>query len=402
MDKISLSIMYKKILFCLDNSDYSIAGVDLGLNMARAEGAEAAGCHVYAARLHNDRFRQMEDGLPQQYQEEAVLNNQREVHDTLITKGLKTISDSYTAVFLAKARSSGVGSKGVSREGKNFEEILKEAEEGGCDLIVMGAFGLGKTGLSRIGSVCERVVRKTSADALAVKDTAFTAPRGDILVAIDGSPASFGGLKRALRLSKIFNLPVEAVSAFDPCFHQVAFRSIAGVLTEEAGKIFRFQEQEKLHEEIIDKGLAKIYRDHLDTAVSIGKDEGIKIKATLLSGKPSTEIIKYANSKNPFLLVLGRTGAHATPTLDIGSTTENCLRECNSNVLITSHEFTPPARVTEKEKLLWTEEASSILSSIPAFARPLVKNMIEDAAKKEGVREITPEYMRKVRKKMEE
>lgn len=392
--------MYRNILFCLDNSDYSIAGIDLGLEIARAEGAQAVGCHVYAARLHNERFRQMEGGLPEEYQEENALKNQREVHDTLITKGLRIISDSYTAVFLAKAKALGIESKGVSREGKNFEEIIKETGEG-YDLVVMGAFGLGRTEYNRVGSVCERVVRKIKADLLAVKDAAFTTPKGSILVCVDGSPASFGGLERALRLSKIFNLPVEAVSVFDPCFHRNAFRSLAGVLSEEAGRLFKFREQERLHDEIIDKGLAKIYRDHLDTASSIARKGGVNIKTTLLSGKGPDEIIRYANSTRPFLMVLGRTGAHAAPSLDIGSTTEACLRECPANILVTSRELDVAADSARDEGPQWAEGASLILSSVPAFARALVKNMVEESARKDGIREITPGYMRQVRKKME-
>ena len=67
-----------------------------------------------------------------------------------------------------------------------------------------------------------------------------------------------------LALGKALNKPVEAIAAFDPYFHYAAFHSISGVLNEEAGKVFRFKEQEKLHEEIIDSGLAKIYQSHLD------------------------------------------------------------------------------------------------------------------------------------------
>ena len=36
------------------------------------------------------------------------------------------------------------------------------------------------------------------------------------------------------------------------------FNSLTGVLTKEASKVFKFEQQEKLHEDIIDKGLAKI------------------------------------------------------------------------------------------------------------------------------------------------
>lgn len=394
--------MYSRILFCLDNSDYANAGVDIGLKIAAGIEAQATGCHVYAAMLHNDRFRHMEGTLPPQYRKEDELKRQRDIHDSLITKGLKIISDSYTAVFEEKARLSGVEPRCVSREGKNFEEIVKETEEGGYDLVVMGAFGLGKTPGSRIGSVAERVARRIKADILIVRDTLFSGKiTGDIVSAIDGSPKSYGGLMTAIGLSKIFGTRVEAVSAFDPYFHQTAFRSLSGVLSEEAGKVFRFREQEKLHEEIIDKGLAKIYESHLKSAESLGADAGVKVKTRLLSGKAPNEILDHIENTSPFLLVVGKTGAHASPTLDIGSATENCLREAPCNILISSREFTPTAEKKDTGGPSWSEEAKDILKSIPPFARGIVKNMAEEAAVKEGISEITPSFMRTVRKKME-
>ncbi|MBE7415353.1 MAG: universal stress protein [Deltaproteobacteria bacterium] len=390
--------MYRNILVCLDNSDHANAGADLAIALARSSDARLTGCHVYAARLHNSRFMEMEDGLPEAYRNEDALKNTREIHDTLITRGLEIISDSYMAVFQARARCSGLDAGGVSREGKNFEEIVKEAGEAGYDLVAMGLMGLGRTGTSRIGSVCERVVRRVRKDVLVSRERLETG-RG-IIAALDGSPASFGGLLTALELSDVFGFEVEAISAFDPVFHQAAFRSIAGILTEEAGRLFRFREQERLHDEIIDKGLARIYRGHLEAAERLAASKGKKIKTTLLSGKASDEIIKYARKARPFLLVLGRTGAHAVEGLDIGSTAENCLREVPCHVLVSAREFAPvPA--APKDAPAWTKGALEVLSRIPKFASGIVKNMVEDAARKEGVAEITPEFMRKVRKNIE-
>src|SRR5438132_14383830 len=96
---------------------------------------------------------------------------------------------------------------------------------------------------------------------------------GKIVVAVVRRSYSFGGLMTGLTLGKAFNMPVEAISAFDPYFHYAAFHSISGVLNEEAGKVFRFKEQEKLHEEIIDSGLAKIYQSHLDICREIAQTE---------------------------------------------------------------------------------------------------------------------------------
>jgi nucleotide-binding universal stress UspA family protein len=389
--------MYKSLLVCLDNSDHSNAAASLSLTIASADKAKLTGCHVYAARLHNARFLEMEDGLPPEYRKEEDLRNTREVHDTLITKGLKIISDSYASVFLSRAAAARVEAVGVSREGKNFEELLSESRETDCDLVALGRLGLGAVPTSRIGSVAERVARRTRKDLLIAGSTDFDGP---ILAAVDGSPESFGALKAALALSRVFGRPVEAVAAFDPVFHQAAFRSIAGVLTEEAGRLFRFNEQEKLHEEIIDKGLARIYRGHLDTAERVASSLGHSIKTTLLSGKASDEIIKHAAEVCAFLAVFGRTGAHAAEGLDIGATTENCMRELACHVLITSNGFTPELQ-RGAPAMAWTDEAKEILERIPQFARGIVRNMVEDAASKNGLTAITASFMREVRKRMD-
>jgi nucleotide-binding universal stress UspA family protein len=115
--------MYKKILVCLDNSEYSTAGIDLALEVASSSGGSVTGCHVYAARLHDMRFRQMEGGLPPQYQAPGELERHREVHDGLITRGLKVISDSYMAVLAARANLRGIETHSVQREGRNYVEI---------------------------------------------------------------------------------------------------------------------------------------------------------------------------------------------------------------------------------------------------------------------------------------
>ncbi|HRG70053.1 MAG TPA: SDR family NAD(P)-dependent oxidoreductase, partial [Thauera aminoaromatica] len=55
-------------------------------------------------------------------------------------------------------------------------------------------------------------------------------------------------------------------------------RVVLADLNEEAGKVFRFKEQEKLHEEVIDSGLAKIYQSHLDISREIAQAEQTDVK----------------------------------------------------------------------------------------------------------------------------
>ncbi|MEK7679285.1 MAG: universal stress protein, partial [Deltaproteobacteria bacterium] len=117
-------------------------------------------------------------------------------------------------------------------EGINFEEIVKEASEGGYDLLVMGASGLGMTTEGALGSVCARVARMAPCDVLVARESPVDTDRsGAIIVAIDGSPRSFGGLLTAIELSKVFGRRVELLSAYDTDYHRHAFRKVAGVLS---------------------------------------------------------------------------------------------------------------------------------------------------------------------------
>lgn len=401
--------MYKSILLPLDNSEYSNFCIDLGIHLAKGFNSHVTGSHVYAARLHDDRFKQMESGLPEKYQNEKELQKQRDIHDDLITKGLQVISDSYLDVFENRCKEANIPCSRKMLEGKNYLEIVKDVQANNYDLVIIGALGLGEVDKSQIGSVCERVVRRIKKDVIVMKSPLNSpfAKGGQggfkkIVAAVDGSPNSFAGLKSAIAIARIFNGEVTAVSAFDPNFHYTAFKSIAGVLSDEAGKIFKFKEQEKLHEEIIDKGLAKIYQDHLDTAKAIAKNERFEITTKLLTGKAFEEILKYVEKENPDLLVMGRVGVHAAPELDIGSNTENCFRLAKCNILISGREYRVEgqgSRVKEKDAgITWTKDALDLLEKIPAMAKGIVQNVVTDYAIKKGYKEIDVKVMQEARK----
>ncbi len=325
--------MYKKILIPIDNSKYSRYCVNAGISLAARFGAALTGSHVYSANLHDRRFRDMEVGLPAHYQEEERLRKSRKVHDSLIGDGLRMISDAYLDSFKKECRDSSIPFDCKMTEGKNWAELVKDVRTSGYDLVIMGILGLGAVNGNLIGGVCERVVRKITTDVLVIKNDVPLQNR--VVVAIDGSDYSFSAFKKALALNRLFPLKIEVVSVYDPYFHRRAFQALVGVLSDEAGKMFRFKDQEKLHDEIIDDGLGKIYRDHLERAVQMGSAEGVTVKSTLLAGKAYDEIQKYLGKEPPSLLVISRFGAHKTDEQDIGNTAENLIRLAPCNVLIT-------------------------------------------------------------------
>lgn len=408
--------MYKKIFIAIDNSSYSNYCIDLGINISQKFDSHLVGCHVYDATLHQRRFRDMEKGLPPQYQDEKVLQRQRDLHTSLINMGLRLISESYLDVFKNKCHEAHVSHEELLLEGKNYYEIIKEVQQGCYDLVIMGAFGLAAVNDYVIGSVCERVAKCIKTDILIVKNNRL---EGKVVLAADGSVPSVSGVTPAVTFARSFNLKLNAVSVFDPHYHRVAFESIAKVLSKEAGQIFRFKDQETLHEEIIDKGLAKIYQNHLDQVSCMVKDSDVEIDTVLMDGKPYDQILKYVDKESPSLLVLGRTGVHNTHGLDLGSTTENLLRLAPCNILLTggnvdvksgvSMSFSETCKSPGKEmnnqktgkesnsrlsKLLpWTEEAQQQTERIPSFIRGVVRKKIEEYAQERGYPEITTEVV---------
>jgi len=376
--------MYKTIYVPVDNSDHSNMAVELGVQFAKVFGSKMVGSHVYAAKMHDKRFKQMEAGLPEEYHDEKELDRQRQIHDSLITRGLQIITDSYLDYVGEKCDEANIPLERRSLEGRNWKAIAEDITKNGYDLTIMGALGVGAVKDSLIGSNTERVIRRVrNSDMFIVKNTK-PMDGGKIVVAVDGSHYSFGGLKTALALGKALNKPVEAISAFDPYFHYAAFHSISGVLNEEAGKVFRFKEQEKLHEEVIDSGLAKIYQSHLDVSRDVAQDEGADIKTTLLDGKAFEKVIQYVRKEQPWLLIVGRIGVHSDDDMDIGSNAENLLRSAPCNVLISNRKFVPPIDTQAEYTIAWTEEALHRMEKIPVFARGVAKTAIHRYAIEKG------------------
>jgi hypothetical protein len=140
--------------------------------------------------------------------------------------------------------------------------------------------------------------------------------------------------------------------------------------------VFKFEQQEKLHEDIIDKGLAKIYQAHLEISKKIVEDEGMECTIRLLDGKVFEKVLQYAREENPFLLILGRIGIHSGPEMDIGGNAENLMRMVPCNVLLSSRTFKPDIDMQAEESIEWTAEGRERLKKIPGFVRPMATSAI--------------------------
>ncbi len=389
--------MYKTIYVPVDNSDYSNRAVERAVELARAFASKVVGCHVYAARMHDYRFKQMEFTLPEEYLEETELERQRKIHDSLITMGLQLISESYLSPLATRCREAGLEFVPKMMDGKHSTELVRDLAASDYDLVVIGALGLGRVRDSEIGSVCERVTRHAERDVLVIRELPNgegQAPADTILVGLDGSPQSFGALMTAVELAKRFGKNLEAVAVYDPYLHYTVFHGIVNVLTEKAAKVFRFEEQNQLHEEIIDTGLARIYQSHLDVAEKMAAEQGLNLRKTLLDGKAFQKILDHARTIRPWLLVVGRIGVHSPrEEKGLGSTTENLLRKAPCDLLITTRLEYPELDLRAEETIRWTREAEERLKRVPASVRGIARTAIYRLAVEKGHSVITSDLL---------
>src|SRR2546427_3720908 len=94
---------------------------------------------------------------------------------------------------------------------------------------------------------------------------------GRFLVCVDGSSYAYRAMRMALELAQAFGGSLYLCSAFDVEYHHVVFHNIKDVLSYQASRGFKFEEQEELHNNIIDKGLLKLGQAELNRAAGRGR-----------------------------------------------------------------------------------------------------------------------------------
>jgi nucleotide-binding universal stress UspA family protein len=278
--------VYREIFVPVDNSQHSDWAVDRAIELAQKSDGRLTGNHVYAARLHDVRFRQLETGLPAQFQTPEEIKKQRKIHDKLIEKGLQLIADSFLDELGKRCDTAKVALTRQLLEGINYEEICREVNrgqgrlpgligfdpnraasyDGGTkvrsdvkvgengrlvaededqevrlvgssgrqyDLLAIGAHGLGRQPYSQLGGVVTRVLRDVERDVLVVRDEK-PFEGGKFLVCVDGSSYSYRAMRVALELAQEYGASLYVCSAFDVEYHHVVFHNIKDVLSVQA------------------------------------------------------------------------------------------------------------------------------------------------------------------------
>ena len=428
--------MYREVFVPVDNSDHAYWAVDRAIEICKRSEGRITGNHVYAARLHDVRFRQLETGLPAQFQSAKEIKRQRKIHDKLIEKGLQLISDSFLDQTAISCEAAGVPLTRQLLEGIHYEEVVREANRGGgrlpsligfdpniadkydggatvrsdvivdedgriiaedeeqdeklagssgrnYDLLVLGAHGIGKQPLSQLGGMVSRVIRQVEKDTLIVKDDRPLAG-GDWIVCVDGSSYAYKAMRQTLEMAREFGAKLHVCSAFDVEYHHAVFGNIKDILSVQASKVFKFEEQEELHNNIIDKGLLKLAQANLKRAEVMAQDfPDVEVETQILVGKPFQCILQWVEEINPSLLVFARHGGHRIEGTDMGSQAENLCRLVSTNVLLIGITDVRPDDIPWIEEdgetgLEWAPDAEVRILRVPPFALGIARKAVEE------------------------
>ena len=149
------TVNFKKIMIATDGSDCSRLAVDKGIELAQLSGGTVYAVYVVSTAylsMDGDYFMGM-NPYWESIQEAGKTQGQQAVN---------YVNDS--------GEMKGIIVESVLLEGNPSEELIRYAEEGKMDIVIMGT--LGRTGLDRLllGSVAGNVVRHSKVPVMVVRD----------------------------------------------------------------------------------------------------------------------------------------------------------------------------------------------------------------------------------------
>ena len=147
-----------------------------------------------------------------------------------------------------------------------------------------------------------------------------------ILVAVDGSEASFSALEHSLTLSEKFDAELIILSSFQR-------RTLPLLIPDED------DEDWSIDVDVYEKYWASIRESHVNIlrkAEEIVKEKfpSVKHSTVLTEGRPSSEIVSAAQEADVDLIVLGGSGRGGVTEWLLGSTSRKVVDSCDRSVLI--------------------------------------------------------------------
>ena len=299
-----MRVQFNTILCATDFSDFSNHTVGYGVALAKEFGARLIICHVIdlsSVAIYGE------------FQLDPVGQQNRIMEDANVQ-------------LEALACDQPVTWEPMISVGKPADEISRAVEEQNIDLVITATRG--RSGFKRLilGSVTERLMRTLTCPLLVVRspENEFVTPAEQkfqlkkILVGCDFSPDSGRAFDHGLSLAQEFQAELHLAHVIEPPVQP-------NLLIEET-----FVSGE-IHEDY-NKQLIQKLKDMVPGEAA----NWCTPQTSIMEGQPYDELIKYADTRDIDMIVLGVRGHGLVKTLFLGSTTDRVIRDSHCPVLSVS------------------------------------------------------------------
>lgn len=294
---------FNKILVPIDFSEYSERAFNYALALSGQFGSRLTLINI------DELFRSVypEDGM-QLYNIEETAQKRIELIQSQLQKYIQQAAEKNIPATYAIVRGDSVS-----------EKLLEHIEQNQYDMVVMGTHG--RTGLKHIflGSIAEKIVRLSPAPVLTIHECVDCFKAKKILVPIDFSAYSLQALEYAKSIANSLGAEITVMHVIErviyPAFYPEGYYPIVDF-------------EPKLHDQILES---------ID--VFLKQIPDITVDKVVTAGRPSDEIVQYANNNQIDLIIMATRGLSGLQHLIVGSTAERIVRLSSIPVLTVRSEF---------------------------------------------------------------
>ena len=302
--------MFEKILVPLDGSELAEGILPFASQLAKGLDIPM----VLLAVIDHDALTQSLEAFPEG--ERPSPSQVSQAAETAAQKRLQEVA--------AGLADDDVRASSVVVNGKPAEQIVRVADQEGCDLIAMSTHARPALARAILGSVTDKVIHSSHLPTLTITPERAERYRkrgvtmSNIMVALDGSPRAETALPYAEDLARKLSLEVVLVRAAQLASVRAPF-SAALLATESID---------------VDTMLEAQVVDYLKNIAERLRAKGLKVRWTLLRGAPAWAIDELAQETPQDIIALATHGRTGLSRWKLGSVSEAVIRYSGDPVLV--------------------------------------------------------------------
>ena len=294
-----MSAVASRIIVGVDGSEQSQAALDWALGQAELVGADLVLAHTWNPDSYATPA--MAGVVPDMIQAGALNDEAEELAQAWL--------DDLVAATAARTIAS---VSGVLASGSPAGHILDLSAE--ATMVVVGSRGRGGLRSAVLGSTSQQIAHHAQCPVVVVRDSAATSAN-QVVVGVDGSPASLVALREAFAQAKLRGASLLMVHAWSTSF--------AGTLVNSGQDFDRVRASE------VDEGWALLNQSLEELKAT---DQSVEIIERLEQASPAAAIIEA--SKEAVLTVVGSRGRGGFAGLVLGSVSGSVLAHADSAVMV--------------------------------------------------------------------